>query len=85
MSAGAPVPSERAWFTPLLEGHSIDVSGLPAGDYELEHRANGDRGRVDLFEQCLLRARAHDRPRGNDRRPELDLLKRCPQRERWVR
>lgn len=74
-------------YPPYLEGQSIDVTGLPAGDYELVHRANGDRRvRESTYSNnaasVLVRI---DWPRGNNRRPEVDLLKRCPQRERCVR
>ncbi len=74
-------------YPPYLEGQSIDITGLPAGDYELVHRANGDR-RVresthsNNASSVLLRI---GWPRGDGRRPEVDRLKSCPQRERCVR
>jgi hypothetical protein len=74
-------------YPPYLEGQSIDITGLPAGDYELVHRVNGDR-RVRESTYSNNASSLHvriDWPRGNDRRPEVDRLKICPQRERCVR
>jgi hypothetical protein len=71
-------------YAAYLEGQSLDITGLPAGEYELVHRANGD-----------LRVRESDHsnnassvllsiewPRGPARRPDVDLVRACPRRDR---
>ncbi len=67
-------------YRAYLEGQSLDVTGLPAGDYELAHRANEAR---------RLRERRYDNnaasvrlrlswPNGPSERPRAELLERCP-------
>ncbi len=69
-----------------LEGQSFDVTGLPAGRYELVHRVNGN-GRLretrysNNAASVLLRL---SWPNGSDDRPRADVLKRCPARERCL-
>jgi hypothetical protein len=71
-------------YPAYLEGQSIDITGLPAGEYELVHRANGDRSvRESNYSNnassVLLRI---EWPRGPARKPNLDRLRACPQRDR---
>ena len=71
-------------YVPFIEGQSIDVTGLPAGSYELVHRVNDRR---------LLRELRYDNdaasvrfrltwPRGHRRLPRLRVVARCPGRPR---
>jgi len=66
-------------YDPILEGQYVDVTGLPAGRYELVHEANGKR---------LLRERNYRNnaasivlalswPRGTAESPRIDVLQRC--------
>jgi len=69
-----------------LEGQSIDVTGVPAGRYELVHRVNAKaRLRETRYSNnaasVLVRVRW---PNGSDDRPAADVLKRCPGRARCL-
>jgi hypothetical protein len=69
-----------------LEGQSIDVTGVPAGRYELVHRVNAKaRLRETRYSNnaasVLVRLRW---PNGSDDRPAADVLKRCPGRARCL-
>jgi Lysyl oxidase len=73
-------------YRAYLEGQSIDITGLPAGRYELVHRVNGARRlRETSYSNnaaaVLLRVRW---PGGRGASPDVDILKRCPGRERCV-
>lgn len=69
-----------------LEGQSIDVTGLPAGRYELVHRVNAKARLREVrysnnAASVLVRLRW---PNGSDDRPAADVLKRCPGRARCL-
>jgi len=69
-----------------LEGQSIAVTGLPAGRYELVHRVNGN-GRLRETRYSNNAASVLVRlswPNGSDDRPRVEVLKRCPGRERCL-
>lgn len=66
-------------YDPILEGQYLDVTGLPAGRYELVHWANSDR---------RLREASYDNnaasivveiawPRGLAQPPSVDVIDRC--------
>ena len=62
-----------------LEGQSLDVTGLPAGQYELVHRVNADRRLRELRytnNAAPVRLRL-TWPGGRDARPQVRVLERC--------
>jgi hypothetical protein len=66
-------------YFPHLEGQYIDITGVPAGRYELVHRANGDRALRESDYQnnaasIIIRIRWPD---GMKRPPRIDVLRRC--------
>jgi len=71
-------------YDAYLEGQSIDLTGVPQGRYELVHRANPRRGLLETrydnnASSVLIDLRW---PRGQDERPSVEVLARCPGRER---
>jgi len=71
-------------YDAYLEGQSIDVTRLPTGRYELVHRANPVRRLHEIrygnnASSVLVRVRW---PGGFARAPDVDVLARCPGRER---
>ena len=71
-------------YDPHLEGQQIDVTGLPAGAYDLVHRANPDRR---LRETSYANNAASVRlrlgwPGGHGAKPAVRVVARCPARAR---
>jgi hypothetical protein len=66
-------------YRAYLEGQSFDVTGLPAGQYELVHRVNADRRLRELTHTnnaASVRLRL-TWPDGTDERPRVSVLERC--------
>ena len=67
-------------YAPQLEGQFVDVTGLPAGRYELVHRVNVDRrlleSRYDNNESCV--AVTLRWPRGPRRAPAITTVPASP-------
>jgi hypothetical protein len=66
-------------YDPLLEGQYLDLTGLPAGRYELVHRVNADRR---LLESNYANNAASvlislTWPRGHAHEPRIDVVARC--------
>jgi hypothetical protein len=66
-------------YLPHLEGQYLDITGLPAGRYELVHRVNGDRAiRESNYGNNAASIIIGIRwPRGMNQAPRIDVLRRC--------
>jgi hypothetical protein len=70
----------RDLYEPFLEGQDVDLTGLPAGRYLLEHRVNPARALLESdygnnAASVLLQVRW---PHGAGERPGVRVLARCP-------
>ena len=67
-----------------LEGQSIDVTGMAAGQYELVHRVNADRSLREMrYANNAASVRfALSWPDGKGERPRAEILERCAKSER---
>ena len=66
-------------YDPLLEGQYVDVTGLPAGRYELVHRVNADRRlrESDYRNNAASIVLDLSWPRGVAHEPAIDVVARC--------
>jgi hypothetical protein len=66
-------------YDPLLEGQYLDVTGLPAGRYELVHWANSDRRlrETNYGNNAASVVLQLSWPRGLSRPPSIDVVQRC--------
>ena len=71
-------------YSAFLEGQSLPIDGLPAGEYVLVHRVNAD---AELRERTHANNAASVRIAllWHDGRPSVRLLAQCPDRERCAR
>jgi hypothetical protein len=74
-------------YDPILEGQYLDVTRLPAGRYELLHRANTDRRvRETDYENNAASILIELRwPRGLGRPPAIEVVERCGDGRRCTR
>jgi hypothetical protein len=66
-------------YLPHLEGQYIDITGVPAGRYELLHRVNGDRAlrESDYGNNAASIIVRITWPAGMKRPPRIDVVERC--------
>ena len=66
-------------YPPLLEGQYLDITGLPAGRYELVHAVNGDRRIAETSYRNNAASIVIELtwPRGMRQNPKIDVLRRC--------
>lgn len=66
-------------YDPILEGQYLDITNLPAGRYELVHRANADRRlrETDYGNNAASILVDIRWPRGFRRPPSIDVVQRC--------
>jgi hypothetical protein len=66
-------------YDPHLEGQYIDITGLPAGRYELVHHVNADRSlrESDYSNNAASILIEIGWPDGQDARPRIDVVARC--------
>ncbi|MBI4173056.1 MAG: PD40 domain-containing protein [Actinobacteria bacterium] len=68
-------------YPPLFHGQSLDLAGVPAGDYVLVHRANPE-GLLEELDYGNDAASLRLRLTWADGRPQVDVLRTCPATER---
>ena len=66
-------------YDPLVEGQYVDITGLPAGRYELVHRVNADRRlrESDYRNNAASIILDLSWPRGPAHEPAIDVVARC--------
>ena len=72
------------WYPAFFHGQYLDVTGVPAGRYDLVHRVNvrwGLRERSYANDAASIAIRL-GWPRGRSAAPAVQLLRRCPGRDR---
>jgi hypothetical protein len=72
------------WYPAFFHGQYVDITGIPAGRYDLVHRVNADFALRELRygnDAATLAIRIAW-PRGRSAAPSVAVLRRCPDRDR---
>jgi hypothetical protein len=72
------------WYPAFFHGQYLDITGVPSGRYDLVHRVNvrwGLRERSYANDAASVAIRL-TWPRGRSSAPAVQLLRRCPGRDR---